>query len=370
MRQIGALQHESLARRFSAYLFSQKIDNSIDAFFDPQEEKASYTIWVHDEDQIAPAAASFERFQLNPSAVEFNSPVMETVQAAPAQAYRVEQVAVRPSTSKLTMFWIFLCTLVYFFNFLQEASLIKAGFPEHSLLMTPLRFKLLYDIPPGLARLEPWFQQQILSGEPKTTAVEEKISITVEDATYWQGVYHWVVAKITGADPALGLGPLFFKIRQGEIWRLFSPCLLHGGLLHIAFNMLWLWALGKEIDPRIGLFRSLLLTLSAGIVSNTVQYLMSGPFFLGYSGIITALAGFIWSRQKVAPWEGYPLKRSMLLFLAVFVLGMVALQIGSFVFLFFTHKDYFAAIANAAHISGAIWGLCLGRLSFFSARGH
>jgi GlpG protein len=369
MRQIGALAHESLARRFSAYLFSQKIDNSIDAFFDPQEEKASYTIWVHDEDQIAPASASFERFQSNPSALEFNSPMTEPMQAAPAQAHRVEQVAVRPSTSKLTMFWIFLCTLVYFFNAMQEASMVKAGFPEHSLLMTPIRFKLFYDIPPALARLEPLIEERVSAVESKPS-IEEKTLGAVEDSRYWQGIYHWVVAKITGEDLALGMGPIFYKIGQGEIWRLFSPCLLHGGLLHIAFNMLWLWALGKEIDPRIGLFRSLLLTLSAGVVSNTVQYLMSGPFFLGYSGIITALAGFIWSRQKVAPWEGYPLKRSMLGFLAVFVLGMLALQIGSFIFLLFTHKDYFAAIANAAHISGAIWGLWLGRLSFFAARGH
>src|SRR5262249_48735414 len=119
----------------------------------------------------------------------------------------------------------------------------------------------------------------------------------------------------------------------------------------------------------IGIFRSLLLTFTAGIVSNTMQYLMGGPFFLGYSGIITGLAGFIWSRQKIAPWEGYPIRKSMLLFLAVFVLAMVGLQLGSVVFMLLTDRLILLNIANSAHVTGAIWGLVMGRLSFFEARG-
>ncbi len=372
MRQVGVVEHESLARRFSAYLTAQKIDNSIDASFDPKEEKASYAIWVHNEDQIAPAVAYFARFQTNPADVEFNAPpILEAVQSSFDAPVEEEAEVSKVSRPRLTMFWIFLCTLAFFLNAMQEVPMIKAGFSENGFLMTPIRFKLLYDIPPLLDRLEPIIEKQVLEPQQNAQATAEQTEeemFSIEGTPYWRGIYHWIVSKVTGGSEQLGAESMFYKIRQGQIWRLFSPCILHGGLLHIAFNMLWLWALGKEIDPRIGTARSLILTLSAGIFSNTVQYLMSGPFFLGYSGVITALAGFIWSRQKIAPWEGYPLRRSMLLFLALFVLGMLALQIGSFLVMLLTHQMYFANIANAAHISGAIWGLCLGRLPYFSAR--
>ena len=42
--------------------------------------------------------------------------------------------------------------------------------------------------------------------------------------------------------------PLFEKIRQGELWRLFTPCILHRDFLHILFNMIWVWILVKQIE--------------------------------------------------------------------------------------------------------------------------
>ena len=108
---------------------------------------------------------------------------------------------------------------------------------------------------------------------------------------------------------------LFFeKIRQGEVWRLFTPCLLHFDFLHILFNMAWLWILGKQIEERIHWKKLGLLILIVGIVSNTAQYLVSGPSFLGFSGIVVGMAGFIWMRQRNAPWEGYPLSRIVFCF--------------------------------------------------------
>ena len=37
-----------------------------------------------------------------------------------------------------------------------------------------------------------------------------------------------------------------------EPWRLVSSALLHGGLLHLAFNALLLWQLGQVLEPRVG----------------------------------------------------------------------------------------------------------------------
>jgi GlpG protein len=159
---------------------------------------------------------------------------------------------------------------------------------------------------------------------------------------------------------------LFGKIREGQVWRLVTPVFLHKDLLHILFNMLWVWYLGRPIEERIGPWRFGLLMLLCAIGSNTVQYLMSGPLFVGYSGVVTGMAGFIWVREKLAPWEGYPLTKGTIMFLLVFIMAISVLQAISFLLSHFVGIHFLIGIANSAHIGGAVIGVLLGRLSFFA----
>jgi GlpG protein len=132
--------------------------------------------------------------------------------------------------------------------------------------------------------------------------------------------------------------------------------------------MIWVWVLCKPIEQRIGFTKTLFLTLILGVGSNTIQYLVGGPFFIGYSGVVMGLAGFIWSRQKIAPWEGYPIQRSTLLFLTFFVLAMFGLQLTSFILQLFSDVQFSPNIANTAHITGGLLGAFLGRSRLFAWR--
>jgi GlpG protein len=247
----------------------------------------------------------------------------------------------------VTMFFLAMCIAVFCLDWIQTVAL--SGASTHQVL-TPVQQLLFFDLPPSLARLQ--------SSNP-----ENLLQIP-----FWRGIYDWILLKLTTGYTGPAEGPLFTNIREGQIWRLFSPCVLHRDFLHILFNMIWLWMLGRPIEQRIGAGKMLLVTLIAGIGSNVVQYLMSGPLFLGYSGVIMGLAGFIWMRQKVAPWENYPLQRGTILFLAFFVLAMTVLQMLSFFAQLIVHVPFGVNIANSAHISGAIIGMMLGRMSFFSWR--
>ncbi len=254
---------------------------------------------------------------------------------------------------------------------LEEYSLLQEGSSQKTFFITPLESALLFDLPPAISEFEKIIEKHQIPPDQKAEALSKEIQEEIDALNripFWKGAYEWILLKLKGEDPSLAEGSLFIRIRQGEVWRLFSPVLLHGNFLHILFNMAWVWILCRPIEQRIGILRLALFTLIVGVLSNVLQYLASGPFFLGYSGIVMGLAGFTWMREKIAPWEGYPLQRSIFLFLIVFVLGMFLLQSISFLFQVFTTSTFEPNIANMAHIGGALIGAILGRFSFFAAR--
>lgn len=147
------------------------------------------------------------------------------------------------------------------------------------------------------------------------------------------------------------------EIRQGEVWRLVTPIIMHGNALHIFFNMWWLVSLGTLIEVRRGSLRLAILILVSAIVSNTGQYLWmeradpgAPQFFLGMSGVIFALFGYIWMKGLYQPEQGMGLHPNtvgiMLVWLVLCMTGAVG------------------PIANAAHFVGLLAGVGFGVLRF------
>lgn len=365
MRVVGILSHENHARRLAQYLMSQGIANNCEVSFDSANGHMAYQIWIHEEDKIGVAQSIFEKFQKSPTDSQFDAPILAP---EPVPSKEGEESPPHRFKTHLTHFFIALCAILFFLNTLQEIPLRKEGLSEQNFLLTPLQTQFMYDLPPAFQKLEAIIQKYEIDGSKELSPpVKEEIE-AANRIPYWKGIYGWIVGKIKGEDTSSGEGELFIQIRQGEIWRLFTPCVLHKDLLHILFNMLWLWYLGRPVEERIGPGRTLLLTLIAGIGSNTIQYFMSGPFFIGYSGVITALAGFIWMREREAPWEGYPLNKATLLFLLFFIGAIFVLQLAAFLIQIFTTYHFAPNIANTAHIAGAVIGTLLARSHFFAQR--
>lgn len=53
-------------------------------------------------------------------------------------------------------------------------------------------------------------------------------------------------------------------IIAGQLWRLFTPALLHGSIMHIGFNMYALVVIGSGLERFFGHGRYLLLYLAGG----------------------------------------------------------------------------------------------------------
>lgn len=80
-------------------------------------------------------------------------------------------------------------------------------------------------------------------------------------------------------------------ILRGELWRLFTPMLLHGSLVHIAFNMYALHIFGPSLEGRFGHWRFLFLYLLGGFAGNVASFIFSPAYSLGSSTAIFGLLG-------------------------------------------------------------------------------
>ena len=81
--------------------------------------------------------------------------------------------------------------------------------------------------------------------------------------------------------------------QQGEYWRLITVALVHGGFLHLGFNLYALHLLGTPVELYYGKFRYSLVLLASLITGSLASALFNNPFIasVGASGMIFGLFG-------------------------------------------------------------------------------
>ncbi len=95
-----------------------------------------------------------------------------------------------------------------------------------------------------------------------------------------------VPCELSGSCPTIGQLP--------EWMTLFTSQFLHGGFLHIAGNMLFLWIFGNNIEDRLGHVKYLIFYLGCGALAALAQWFFSqnsGIPSLGASGAIAGIMG-------------------------------------------------------------------------------
>ena len=107
-----------------------------------------------------------------------------------------------------------------------------------------------------------------------------------------------------GYDLPIGIGAKANEaIRAGQLWRFFTPMLLHGSLIHIGFNMYALNAFGTGLERRYGHGRFLLLYILGGFAGAVFSFLFSPAYSIGASGAIFGLIGaegiFLFQNRKL-----------------------------------------------------------------------
>lgn len=121
-------------------------------------------------------------------------------------------------------------------------------------------------------------------------------------------VFFFIVQLATQALLQVDVPVVFFikandLIREGQVWRLLTPALIHGSLAHIGFNMYALFSFGTSLEQYFGRGRFLMLYLLGAFAGNVMSFLFSDAYSLGAStaifGLIGAQAVFLYQNRKL-----------------------------------------------------------------------
>lgn len=262
MRQIGSFDNETHAVRFVDYL------KTIGISAHSTKDESKWLIWVRDENDRTPAGEAWEQFVADPESQPYLEAGVraERIRLKEIQEKRKSSANVEPasetwslpsaSNAPVTIALIVLCILV---------AALGGGFGTYGQLDRALSFTDLL--------AQPGF-------------------LTTDN--------------------------IFFNISRGELWRIITPILLHADLMHVGFNLYWLFFLGSQIESRIGSPKFAVLALATAAIPNLLQAMLSGPNFLGISGVVYGLLAYMWIRRG----DGYLIsQQTMVIVMIFFVLG-------------------------------------------------
>ncbi len=251
-----------------------------------EDEGERSTIWVIDEDQLTEAEQHFVSFKVSPDAAVFDAEPAPRAVPPPAKAKgRGRYIDVRTEV-----------------------------FGRPKLALTSVTVILI-----GVSIV-----LTVLSGTPRGMDVTRLLYFS----------------EYMGRD--------FPEIMDGQVWRLVTPIFLHANFIHILFNMMWLYRLGGAIETNEGKLYLVAFTFVAAAISNSCQYLMDGPSFLGFSGVIYAYVGYTWMLSKFQPGTRYLMTRDTVIMMVVWM--------------FVCMSGFLGPVANTAHVAGMVAGTAFGFL--------
>ena len=175
-----------------------------------------------------------------------------------------------------------------------------------------------------------------------------------------------------GFIPAEAFGGISQDIpgRPAVPLTLLTSIFSHGGITHIAGNMLYLWVFGRNVEDNLGHVRFLLLYLLAGVGSSLAfgaAFPDSTVPLVGASGAISGVLGVYFLR--------FPSSRIMTLFIFIIIVRIIPVNAFLFLVIWFflqvagsagsieAARQGTAGVAWVAHVAGFVIGMAWALLS-------
>ena len=274
MRLIGSLNDEQQAERFTAFL----IVNGIPAHVDQDSDR--WEIWIKDEDQVETARAELDVFNANPQDPKFAG-VIEKAKS---------KLAAERQQRKLHQ---------------KNVVNVRDQWPAANQYRAPLTMALI------VLSVVTFFLTAFGRDNFQESVVFRALSFT----------------SVLASDVSPDVDPDSLALRcasllKFEIWRVVTPIFIHYNVMHILFNMIMLYQLGRVIEHRYRTWSFALMVLAIAVISNIFQAVMplsldgSAPGYTatrmyvahnfgGMSGVVFGLFGFIWMKSVFDRASGF-----------------------------------------------------------------
>jgi len=143
--------------------------------------------------------------------------------------------------------------------------------------------------PQGVQRITKGARRGVFEG---TGALVTKTLVAINIAVY-------IITAAQGSGINSPGGTLFAKwvlfgpaVANGDWWRLITSTFLHASILHIAFNMYFLWFVGSAVEQALGRGRFLLVYIVSGLAGSAGALIASpNALTVGASGAIWGIMG-------------------------------------------------------------------------------
>jgi membrane associated rhomboid family serine protease len=152
--------------------------------------------------------------------------------------------------------------------------------------------------------------------------------------------------------------------QKSVLAALVTSMFLHGSLLHLGGNMLYLWVFGNNIEDRKGKVTYLLFYLAAGVVATFAHIALDPGSTIPLVGASGAIAGVMGAYLVLFPRVQI---RTLIPFFLIFIRDIEARWLLGFWFVsqFFVNPG--SGVAWAAHVGGFAFGVVVGLV--WKARG-
>jgi rhomboid protease GluP len=151
----------------------------------------------------------------------------------------------------------------------------------------------------------------------------------------------------------LGATGTFPIDRYGRIWTLLSANYLHGGILHIIFNLMALRQIAPWVVNEFGASRMFVIYTLGGIFGYVVSYLAGIPFTIGASASLCSLIGALlyFGRSRGGVYGESVYREVIGWVVSLFIFGLI-----------------FPGINNWGHGGGLVGGVILGMLLGYNGK--
>lgn len=306
MRLVGTLSQSKDADRFSDYLLTLGITIRVE----PRQNQ--WDVWVREEDKVQLARSEFEEFQQNPQGEKYAQAISH------ARKLRIESAkrdaAVQKNVVEMRRQW---------------------GNPGSGMSFALRKFTLFMIVACFFVGISTNFGSRADNDE-NSDRIINNLQISRERGALVQVPYLKRLERLV-------------EVRHGQWWRLFTPCLLHFGLVHLIMNVVFAARYMAMVESNLRTWKTALLVVVLAVVSNLVQFMASGPNFGGLSGVNFGVFGFAWMRSVRSPDSSYSVSPIDAMFTLIFFLVCMTGKAGP--------------IANYAHGAGLGLGILLGMIA-------